>query len=164
MQEKDINKLIEKTVKDGGALTLLYFDLHGNQKEVLQKLGVGFVQKILQEPGVKYAQGEIDEPLAGNGVYSTTVEIKVLTKDIVTLARLCANHSPFSVDVLQPSEFILSISDLHEILMYLGAVTHDYKKYILEKVSSQEEKEKYRKNMENRIKMGEKLLGKKEAG
>ncbi|MCX6768402.1 MAG: hypothetical protein NTY83_00980, partial [Candidatus Micrarchaeota archaeon] len=82
MQEKDIGKLIEKTVKDGGVLALLYFDLHGNQKEALQKLGVGFVQKILQEQGVKYAQGEIDEPMESGGIVSTSVEIKVLTTDL----------------------------------------------------------------------------------
>lgn len=164
MQEKDINKLIERTVKDGGVLALLYFDLHGNQKEALQKLGVGFVQKILQEPGVLYAQGEIDEPMESGGLFSTSVEIKVLTKDIITLARLCGSYSPFSMEILQPGEFVLSLSDMHEILMFLGATTHDYKKYIMEKVASPEEKEKYRKSMEQRLKIGEKLMSRKEAG
>ncbi len=164
MQEKDINKLIEKTVKDGGVLAFLYFDLHGNQKEALQKLGVGFVQKILQEQGVKYAQGEIDEPVENAGLFSTSVEIKVLSKDIVTLARLCGSYSPFSIEILQPEEFRLSLSDMHEILMFLGATTHDYKKYIIEKVATPEEKERYKRNMEQRLKIGEKLMSRKEAG
>lgn len=164
MQEKDINRLIEKTVKDGGVLALLYFDLHGNQKDALQKLGVGFVQKILQEQGVLYAQGEIDEPIQSEGLFSTSVEVKVLTKDLISLARICASHSPFSVEVLQPEEFILSISELHELLMFVGTTTHDYKKYIMEKVASPEERERYKKSLEQRIKIGEKLLGRKEAG
>lgn len=164
MQEKDIGKLIEKTVRDGGVLTLLYFDLHGNQKEALQKLGVGFVQKILQEPGVRYAQGEIDEPLESQGLFSTSVEIKVLTRDIATLARLCGSYSPFSIEILQPDEFVISLSEMHEILMFLGATTHDYKKYIMEKVASPEEKERYKKSLEQRLKIGEKLMSKKEAG
>ena len=164
MQEKDINKLIEKTVKDGGVLALLYFDLHGNQKEALQKLGVGFVQKILQEQGVLYAQGEIDEPMQSEGMFSTSVEVKVLTTDIPTLARLCGSYSPFSIEILKPDEFVLSVSDMHEILMFLGATTHDYKKYIMEKVATPEEKERYKKSLEQRLKIGEKLMGKKEAG
>ncbi len=164
MQERDVSKLIEKTVKDGGVLALLYFDLHGNQKEALQKLGVGFVQKLLQEPGVLYAHGEIDEPMENAGLFSTSVEVKVLAQDIVTLARLCGSYSPFSLEILQPGEFVLSVSDMHEILMFLGAMTHDYKKYIMEKVATPEAKERYKKSLEQRIKIGEKLMGKKEAG
>jgi len=164
MQEKDIDKLIEKTVKDGGVLALLYFDLHGNQKEALQKLGVGFVQKILQEPGILYAHGEIDEPLESQGLFSTSVETKVLTKDIVALAKVCATHSPFSIEILKPEEFVLRVPEMHELLLFLSSVTHDYKKYIIEKVASPEDRERYRKSMEQRIKMGESLLGKREAG
>jgi hypothetical protein len=164
MQEKDIGKLIEKTVRDGGVLALLYFDLHGNQKEALQKLGVGFVQKILQEQGVKYAQGEIDEPIESAGMFSTSVEIKVLTTDIAALARLCGSYSPFSIEILQPGEFVISVSEMHEMLMFFGATTHDFKKYIMEKVASPEEKANYIKSLEQRLKIGEKLMSKKEAG
>lgn len=164
MQERDIEKLIEKTVKDGGVLALLYFDLHGNQKEALQNLGVGFVQKLLQEPGVLYAQGEIDEPMESGGLFSTSIEVKVLTANIPTLARLCGSYSPFSIEILKPGEFVLSVADLHEILMFFGATTHDYRKYITERVATPEERERYKRTIEQRIKMGEKLIGKKEAG
>ncbi|MEW5995983.1 MAG: hypothetical protein AB1657_00095 [Candidatus Micrarchaeota archaeon] len=164
MQEKDIGRLIDKTVKDGGVLALLYFDLHGTPKDALQKLGVGFVQKVLREQGVLYASGEIDEPMEREGIFSTTVEIKVLTKDLLSLARLCAQHSPFSVEVLRPEEFALSVPELHELLMFIGATTHDYRKYIMEKVASLEEKERYKKSLEQRMRMGEKLMEKKGAG
>lgn len=163
MQEKDIGKVIDSTVKDGGVLALLYFDLHGNQKDALQKLGVGFVQKVLREPGVKYAQGEIDEPVERDKMFSTSLEMKVLTQDLISLARLCATYSPFSIEILKPSEFLLDISQLHEILMFLGATTHDYKKYIMEKVATAEDRESYKRTLEQRVKMGEKLM-KKGAG
>ncbi len=163
MDEKDIGKLIDRTVKDGGLLSLLYFDLHGNQKEALQNLGVGFVQKLLKEPGVLYAQGEIDEPTETEGALSTTLEVKVLTKDLMGVARVCAAYSPFSVEVLKPEDFTLSVAELHELLMFIGATTHDFKKYIMEKVATPEDMEKYKKSLESRIKMGEKLMGKKRA-
>ncbi|MCX6769044.1 MAG: hypothetical protein NTY83_04375, partial [Candidatus Micrarchaeota archaeon] len=73
-------------------------------------------------------------------------------------------YSPFSIEILQPGEFVISVSEMHEILMFLGATTHDYKKYILEKVASPEEKERYKKSLEQRLKIGEKLMGRKEAG
>ncbi len=160
MEEKDIDRLIDRTVKDGGVLTMLYFDLHGNQKEALQKLGVGFVQKLLGEPGVKYARGEIDEPSEKDGMFSTTLEAKVLTEDFISVARICANHSPFSVEILKPEEFRMDVSQLHEILMFIGATTHDFKKYIMEKVATAEDRESYKRSLEQRIRMGEKLMRK----
>ena len=163
MDEKDIGKLIDRTVKDGGVLSLLYFDLHGNQKEALQNFGIGFVQKLLKEPGVLYAQGEIDEPTETEGALSTTLEVKVLTKDLMGVARLCATYSPFSVEILKPENFALSVAELHELLMFIGSTTHDYKKYIMEKVATPEDLEKYKRTLEGRIRMGESLRAKKRA-
>ncbi|MDD2655879.1 MAG: hypothetical protein PHQ80_04400 [Candidatus ainarchaeum sp.] len=160
MQEKDIGKLIDSTVKDGGVLALLYFDLHGKEKGALQKLGVSFVQKVLREPGMKYARGEIDEPVERDGMFSTSMEMKVLTQDLISLARICATYSPFSIEILKPGEFLLDISQLHELLMFLGATTHDYKKYIMEKVATAEDRENYRRTLEQRVKLGEKLMKK----
>jgi hypothetical protein len=141
----------------------MYFDLHGTGKEAIQKIGVGFVQKLLKEPGVRYAQGEIDEPIEAEGVYSTSLEIKVLTQDLMSLARLCAINSPFSVEILRPDSFKLPIAQLHELLMFISSTTHDYKKYIMEKVATPEDRERYKRHLEQRLKMGEKLLGKKVA-
>ncbi|MDD5337756.1 MAG: hypothetical protein PHS02_04705, partial [Candidatus ainarchaeum sp.] len=93
----DVSKLTRDTVARGGVLAVLYFDLSAPSKDGLQQLGTALVQKILDSPGVVYALGEIDEPIENEGLFSCPVEVKILTKSLASLARICGNHTPFSV-------------------------------------------------------------------
>lgn len=157
----EVDKVTDKAINEGGVLTLLYFDIHGNSKEGLQNLGVGFIQKILKEPGVIYARGQIEEPIKEEELYSTSVEVKVLTKSFIDLTRICGAYSPFSVEILRPYGMKFSLDMLHDLLMQISTTTYEYKKYIFEKTSTKEDLEKYQKNMRNKMKLGKNLLEKK---
>ena len=158
---KDLNMLIKKTVQDGGVLVLLYFDLHGNNKDALVQLGAGLVQKMLKEEGVVFAKGEIDEPMENEKLFSTSIEMKVLTKDFASLAGICSNFCPFSIEVLEPRQISLDTPHMQDLLMYVSSSSHDYKKYIIEKLSTPETRAEYAKNLQNRVDIGKKLLEKK---
>jgi hypothetical protein len=56
----DVEKLTRDTVKDGGVLAMMHFDIHAKSKELVQELGTGFVNSIIQKEGVVFALGEID--------------------------------------------------------------------------------------------------------
>jgi len=157
----EVDKVNKKTIKQGGVLALLYFDIHGSNKDSIKQLAVGFVQRLIKETGVVYARGEIDKPIFENDVYSTSVEVTVLTKSFENLVRLCANYSPFSVEVLEPNSIKLPISQMHDVLMGISAATYDYKKYIIEKTSNSKDLRRYKLNLENKMKVGKKLLNKK---
>jgi hypothetical protein len=45
--------------------------------------------------------------------------------------------------------------------MYVSSSSHDYKKYIIEKLSTPETRAEYSKNLQNRADIGKKLLEKK---
>lgn len=158
----DIDKLTRDTIAQGGVLSWLYFDLHGSSKDMLNEMGAGFINKILKSPGVVYALGEIQEPIEKEGLFSTTVQIKVLTKEFAHLTLLCANYSPFSVEILKPDKIDLGIDKAHELLMQIATTTYEYKKYILQKVAKPEDLEKYKKSLENKVELGKRILGKKE--
>ncbi|MFA5050445.1 MAG: hypothetical protein WC501_05550 [Candidatus Micrarchaeia archaeon] len=160
----EVDKVNEKTIKDGGVLALLYFDIHAKSKESVQQIGVGFVQKITREEGIVYARGEIDEPLEEEGRFSTSVEVRVLTKSFSSLCLLCATYSPFYIEILEPTEIKLSLDRAHDVLMLFSTITHQYKKFILERTSTKEEVELYKKNLENKAALGKKLLEKKRVG
>jgi hypothetical protein len=162
--KKDIKKLTEKTVKEGGVQAVLYFDIHAASKEDVQNLGAGFVQHIIKTPGVVYALGEIDEPVAGNEGenYSSSIQVKLLTKDFITLASLCMNNSPFSIEILQPNEIRLPLSQTHDLLSLISATTAEYKRVIITKISKPDEIEKFQRELKIRAEMGKKLLEKKE--
>lgn len=163
-KKKSIREITEKTIKDRGVLALLYFDIHAATKEDVQNLGVGFVNHVLKTPGVVYALGEIDEPVAGGEGknYSSSIEVKLLTKDFITLSYLCLTHSPFTVEILKPNAINLQLSEAHELLGLLGATTAEYKKAILSKISKPEELAEMQRQLKLRAEMGKKILEKKE--
>jgi len=159
----DVEKLTRKTVEDGGVLAMLYFDLHAKTPELVKELGTGFVNGVIQKPGVVFALGEIDEPVGGEEGknWSTSVSLKVLTKDFATLANLCMAHSPFTVEILRPDEIRLSLNEAHELLGVMSATTAEYKKYILTKVAKPGELASIEESLKRRASMGKEILEKK---
>ena len=158
----EVDKLTEKTVGEGGVLALLYFDLHGTDKDTLVQLGTGLVQKILNEEGVVFARGEIDEPIEGEELASTSLELRILTKNVLSLAEICANFSPFSLEILEPQEFKVPVPHMQDLFMFVSSTAHDYKKFIIEKRLADPEKQKeYGKSLHRRAELGKKLLEKK---
>ncbi|MBD3398099.1 hypothetical protein GF412_02785 [Candidatus Micrarchaeota archaeon] len=157
----EVDNLTEKTVEEGGVLALLYFDIHGTDRDTLVNLSTGLVQKVLKQDGVVFARGEIDEPMEAEGMFSTSLELKVLTKDVVSLAQLCADFSPFSLELLEPQEFRVPVPHMQDLFMFVSTNSHDYKKYILQKLSPPEKGAEYAKNLHARAELGKKLLEKK---
>ncbi len=157
----DIDKLTNETIGNGGVLALLYFDLHGNTKEVIAQLGTGLVQKMLTEPGMVYAVGQIDEPMQNGEILSSSVEVKVLVKNIAVLARVCGNYSPFSIDLLRPDEVKMSADQVHAMLMDIAVNNYELKKLIIEKVYTPKDLEAFRKAIEGRMAVGKKLMEKR---
>ena len=148
----DITKLTNETINKGGVLAIFYFDLHATSTDMLQQLGAGFIQKLLSEPGVVTALGEIDEPIeaeAKEGIdrkmLSTAIEVKILVKSFADIARICAVYSPFSIEILRPSEIKLPLDKAHELLTNISTTTFGYKKHIVERLSTKEELENYKK-------------------
>ena len=125
MAETDAEKLTKDTIKNGGVLAILYFDIHAKTKESLQELGTGFINSIIQRPKVVFAYGEIDEPVdGGEGKnWSSSISVKVLTKDFAALGALCMAHSPFTVEILRPDEIKLQLAEAHELLGNMSAAT-----------------------------------------
>lgn len=160
----DIDKLTRETIEKGGVLAQLYFDLHGTSAEILTQLGAGFVQRILNEKGVVTALGEIDEPLPTDeaNFYSTSVEVKILTKSFADLANICGLYSPFGIEILRPNEIKLNLDSAQELLLTYSNSTFEYKKYILEKTSSPADIEKYRMHLKQKAELGKKLLESKD--
>ncbi|MFP3950297.1 MAG: hypothetical protein ACLFUZ_04380 [Candidatus Micrarchaeia archaeon] len=158
----ELDKLTQDTIEEGGVLALLYFDIHGTDRDTMVQLGTGLVQKILNEKGVVFARGEIDEPMEQEDLFSTSLELKILTRDVVSFAEVCGNFSPFSMEILEPQEFKVPVSSMQDLFMFISSTTHDYKKYIVQKVSSPEKGAEYAKNLKARAELGKRLLGRKE--
>jgi hypothetical protein len=160
----EVEKLTKDTIANGGILAMLYFDIHAATKELVQELGTGFVNSLIQKPGVVFALGEIDEPMGGEEGknWSSSVEVKILTRDFASLAAICIANSPFSVEILRPDEIRLSPAEAHTLLGTISATTAEYKKYIITQVSKPHEIASLQESLRRRAEMGRKLMKKGE--
>ncbi len=163
MADNDVEKLTKDTIKNGGVLAMLYFDLHAKTKELVQEIGTGFVNSLVQKDGVVFALGEIDEPVGGEKGknWSSSISVKILTKDFKTLAAICMAHSPFTVEILRPDEIKLPLSQAHEVLGIMAATTAEYKRFILTKLAKPGDIAHIEENLKRRAEMGKKILGDK---
>lgn len=160
----DVEKLTKDTIASGGVLAMLYFDIHAKTRELVQELGTGFINSLIQKPGVVFALGEIDEPTGGEEGrnWSASIEVKMLTRDFSTMAAVCMSNSPYSVEILRPDEIRLDLNQAHELLGTMSATTAEYKRYILTKLSKPEELLQLQENLRKRAEMGKKILKKGE--
>ncbi len=160
----DVEKQIKKTVNEGGVLALLYFDVHAKDSESAQQLGVGFVNHLLEKEGVVMAMGEVDEPLEpdeeGKNV-SCSIEVKILTRDFPTLANMCMENSPFTVEILRPDRITLPLNQAHVLLSNMSATTAEYKRHIITKISSKKEIANFQEQMRKRAELGKMVMEKK---
>ncbi|MFH1521316.1 MAG: hypothetical protein ABID61_06740 [Candidatus Micrarchaeota archaeon] len=160
----DVEKLTRDAISQGGVLAMIYFDIHAKTKELVQELGTGFVNEIVHRSGVVFALGEIDEPIGGDEKtnWSSSIAIKILTKNFAVLAAVCMANSPYNVEILRPDEIKLPLAEAHTLLGTMSATTAEYKRYILTKISKPDELASLQENLKRRADMGKKIMEKEE--
>ena len=163
MSNKSIDEINEQTVKKGGLLAVMYFDIHGNSPEIIQNSMVDMIAKLTHEPGVVYATGSIDEPIEFEGMHSTSAEVKILTKDFNSIVSVCFRYGPIGIDIIKPEELKLSVPQLHEVLLNISQTSQEYSKFVYGKIMSAEDKEKFNKQLINRAELAKKLVEKGKA-
>jgi hypothetical protein len=159
----EVEKVTREVVEKGGILAVLYFNIHAATKDAVRHIGTEFINQILQREGVVYALGEIDEPFGGEEGknFSAPVQVKILTRDFMTLVSVCMIHSPFNVEVLRPADkIVLEMSQVHEMLGAVSSTAAEYKKYILTKIAKKEDLAKIQENLRQRALMGKKIMEK----
>ncbi len=160
MAKDELAQITESTIRNGGLLARLYFDIQDKDKEKLQPLLVDLLNnRLLKENGVVYGYGKINEPIENEGLFVTSATITVLFKSLGTAANIMLNYAPVAVEVLQPeTEMHIKMAEVQSILIDLSNVSIAYSKYILEKVLTNQDKEMILKEMKNRAELGKMLL------
>lgn len=159
----EVEKVTRETVEKGGILAVLYFDIHAATKDGVRQIGTEFINQILQREGVVYALGEIDEPVSGGEGknFSAPVQVKILTRNFMTLVAVCMIHSPFNAEILRPTDkIVLDLAQTHEMLGAVSSTAADYKRYILTKLAKPEDLAKIQENLRQRALMGKKIMEK----
>ncbi len=154
----DVNDKLNQYLDQGAILTDIYFDMYAKDEETLKNLAVGLSKKLTSFPNVLYSTFEIEKPEKHNDFYSTYIKGRLLVRDFITLIKLCIEYSPISIDIVKPSKLELDLSEALDILMEISKTTYTYKQYIYTKVLTPKNKEKILRLVEERVKIGKKLL------
>lgn len=158
---KNIKQLTDKTIEEGGVLSILYFDAIGKDKEKIEQLLVDLVGRLNAENGVVYCVGDIERaiPLEG-GDYSAAAKVTILTKNFLSLARICDNYGPIGIEILKPSEIVLTPHDAQTMILDHINVISNLLREIVEKTMTPEERKRLAKILEAKAQMGKDLMEK----
>ncbi len=85
------------------------------------------LKQLREEKGVDVLGGKVHEPKPqeGSPFFTTFAELQVLVKDFATLAGLCFNYMPSSVEVVEPAQFKLAPVDLAHLFNDLLGRLHE---------------------------------------
>lgn len=165
MAKTELQEVTEKTLRSGGMLAKLYFDMASEKQDELQPLMTQLInERLLKTPGVVYGFGSIDDPikLEKENVYSTNAIVTVLFKDLGALVNVVFNFAPIGIEIMQPEgNYTIKINDLNAIMVSLSQISAEYSKYILTRVMTPEDMEKIQKDMKSREEQGKRLMDKK---
>jgi hypothetical protein len=98
MTKTEVEELTEKTIRKGGLLTKLYFDIQSKNESEVQPLMTDLINnKLLKSAGVVYCFGSIDETISLGEEFSTSAIVTVLVVDIGALINLVFNFAPAGI-------------------------------------------------------------------
>jgi len=163
-EKKTVEELTEETLRDGGLLVMLYFDMHGPSPEYVQNLLTELLARLANDPLALWTYGEIETPEKFDDVYSSYAEVKVLVRSFNDLVNLVLKYAPISIEVLKPHEITLSIGQLQEVLMDMSQFSAEFTAMYLRKGLDEKKKQEYLENLRKRSEIGKMLIerGKKE--
>jgi hypothetical protein len=150
--------LTQATIEKGGILAMLYFDMHGPDKEKLEQLLVDLANRLNGEKGVVYSVGEIDRAMQLGDQYSAAAKITILTSNFSVLSNVCDHYGPMGIEILKPNEIHLSVPDAQQLIFDHVKMMNDLLREMIEKTMTPEERRKLGKLMEARAELGKDLI------
>ena len=161
-KNSEVDEVTEKTLRSGGVLAVLYFDIHGKNKEELQPLMVDLINnRLLKTRGVVYCHGSVEAPIELGDGYSTAATVEILFKDIKALVEVSFNFAPVGINIIKPeNEYIIKMPMMQSLMLDLAQISIEYSNYILSRVLNEDEYKRIQENMKSREEIGKRILGK----
>ncbi|MFH1471095.1 MAG: hypothetical protein ABIF01_05070 [Candidatus Micrarchaeota archaeon] len=156
---KSVEQVTEDTVREGGVLSLLYFDIHGKDKESIKNTMVDFIRQLTVEPGVVYAVGQVKDSIEDEEGFATSAEVKLLTKDYPALLSVGMRYGPIGAEIIQPHEIKMTLGEAQSAVLSVSQTSHEFSTYVVQKLMKEEEKVALARKLDKRAELGKKLLG-----
>jgi len=159
-KRKTPQEIIDEAIAKGAVLSIMYFDVSANDKDAVQASLAELVGRISKEQGVISAVGEIEEPMEIEGMWSSAAEVTILAKSFQTLANVAIRYGPIGIEILRPDQIKLSLGEAQSMLLNISQIGQDFAKYVITKMMTEEERERFRKQQVARLELGKRILEK----
>ncbi len=158
-----VDTVTQNTIDKGGILAQLYFDVHGPDKDTVEGTLVDLSQKLSKEHGVVYAIGNIQRAIElEDKKWSAAAEVKMLTKDFHSIAKICTLYGPMAIEIIKPTEIRLSLPDAQQLLFDSAQISFEFTTEMLYKLMTPEERKELAAKIKKRAELGKQLLDKKD--
>lgn len=84
------------------------------------------IERLAKEKDVQVMNKKIFPPKPTEKMFITFAEAEIKVKDITKLAEICFVFMPSSVEIIEPSDLKLKLSDANALLNFLVARLHNY--------------------------------------
>jgi hypothetical protein len=158
-----VDMVTQDALEKGGILTQIYFDMHGPDKDAVEGMLVELTHKLTTEEGVIYAIGDIQRAMEmEDKKWSAAAEVKILTKNFHSIARICTLYGPMAIEILKPHDIKLSLPDAQQLLFNSAQFSFDFTTTMLYKLMTPEERKELAAKIKKRAELGKELLKGKE--
>jgi hypothetical protein len=160
MDAKTVRELMDEATEHGAVLAAFHFDSLGASAEAVRNALVDMLARLTKEPGVLHCKGEVEEAVLTHGAYSSCAEAHLLTRDFATLLVLAIRYAPVGVEILRPDAIKLSIAEAQDILLEAAQTSQEFANYVMSRVMSKEDYEKFAAALKERAERGKEMVEK----
>ena len=155
---KTVEQVTEQVIREGGVLSLLYFDVHGTSREGIKDTLVDFIKKLTTEKGVVYVVGQVKDSIEDEAGFATSAEVKLLTKDYPSLLDVAMRYGPIGAEILKPHEIKMTLGEAQNAILAASQTSHEFSTYVVEKLMKEEEKVALNEKLRKREELGKQLM------
>ncbi len=124
---------IKEKIKSGWIKVWFAFDVVAVKEDVAKNAIDNHIRKLLDLDKVIGYKKSISEPIKVENPsksikvgYSSTAEIELLVKSVFDLVNIVIVYGPSAIEILEPDEVKINISDLQNMVNVVSGVMHQF--------------------------------------
>ena len=102
----------------------IIIEIMGKPKEHIEKTLQEYVEKIKKTEGIEVLETQFNKAKPSEDMWTTFVELELITKDLPTLIGFCFDYMPSSIDIIKPETLSFEDREMTNVLNDLQAKLH----------------------------------------
>ena len=125
--EEEIN--IREKIKEGGVRAIIIIEVLGKPSEHVREALKKVLKVIEEDKHVHVINKKRFKPKKVRGtkdLFTAFMELEILAKNFLKLFEVCYDYMPSSLEIIEPTELKMPISDANEVINDLASRLHQH--------------------------------------